>query len=133
MNHWRPFQGTENRNFRRLVGISCRIISTQERTLEQSPEQSRAVLQLRARESLRVGHTLDLAYVIDDRGGDAVRRAAVVGSVMASYAVESDGVELLRSLSASDINARFDAFVELTRFHPLGGGQGLPVRAQFNN
>ena len=70
---------------------------------------------------------------IDDTGDDAIRRAAVVGSVMASFAVESYGLERLRSLSTSDINARFDAFVELTRFHPLGGGQGLPVRAQFNN
>jgi hypothetical protein len=52
---------------------------------------------------------------------------------MASFAVESYGLERLHSLSASDIDARFDAFVELTRFHPLGGGQGLPVRAQFSN
>ncbi len=70
---------------------------------------------------------------VDDTGNDALRRAAVVGSVMASFAVESYGLDRLRSLSASDINARFDAFVELTRFHPLGGGQGLPVRPQFNN
>ena len=70
---------------------------------------------------------------IDDTGDNAIRRAAVVGSVMASFAVEDYGLERLRSLSASDINARFDAFVELTRFQPLGGGQGLPVRAQFNN
>ena len=70
---------------------------------------------------------------VDDTGAEAMRRAAVVGSVMASFAVESYGLERLRSLSSSDINTRFDAFVELTRFHPLGGGQGLPVRSQFNN
>lgn len=70
---------------------------------------------------------------VDDTGADAIRRAAVVGSVMASFTVESYGLDRLRSLSASDIDARFDAFVELTRFHPLGGGQGLPVRPQFNN
>lgn len=70
---------------------------------------------------------------VDDTGNDAIRRAAVVGSVMASFAVESYGLDRLRSLSASDIDARFDAFVELTRFHPLGGGQGLPVRSQFHS
>jgi sugar/nucleoside kinase (ribokinase family) len=70
---------------------------------------------------------------VDDTGNDAIRRAAVVGSVMASFAVESYGMDRLRSLSASDIDARFNAFVELTRFHPLGGGQGLPVRPQFGN
>lgn len=70
---------------------------------------------------------------VDDTGAEATRRAAVVGSVMASFAVESYGLDRLRSLSAADIDARFDAFVELTRFHPLGGGQGLPVRSLFNN
>ena len=70
---------------------------------------------------------------VDDTCDDAIRRAAVVGSVMASFAVESYGLDRLRSLSTTDINARFDAFVQLTRFHPLGGGQGLPVQAQFNN
>ena len=69
---------------------------------------------------------------VDDTGAEAIRRAAVVGSVMASFAVESYGLDRLRSLSASDIDARFDAFVELTRFHPLGGGQGLPVRPRFD-
>jgi sugar/nucleoside kinase (ribokinase family) len=70
---------------------------------------------------------------VGDTGNDAIRRAAVVGSVMASFAVESYGLDRLRSLSATDIDARFDAFVDLTRFHPLGGGQGLPVHARFNN
>ena len=34
------------------------------------------MLQLRARESLRVGHTLNLAYVINDRGGDVAHPAS---------------------------------------------------------
>ena len=70
---------------------------------------------------------------VDDTGNDAIRRAAVVGSVMASFAVESYGLDRLKSLNATEIDARYDAFVELTRFHPLGGGQGLPVKSTFNS
>jgi sugar/nucleoside kinase (ribokinase family) len=64
---------------------------------------------------------------VDDTGAEAMRRAAVAGSVMASFTVEDFGVGRLRSLTTTEINARFSAFVELTRFHPLGGGQGLPL------
>ncbi|MBI4220603.1 MAG: hypothetical protein HY682_10690 [Chloroflexi bacterium] len=46
---------------------------------------------------------------------------------MASYTVEEFGLKRLKSLTSKDINSRFGAFVELTRFHPLGGGQGLPL------
>lgn len=70
---------------------------------------------------------------VDDVGNDAIRRAAVVGSVMASFAVESYGLDRLQALNAAEIDSRFDAFVELTRFHPLGGGQGLPVKSTFNS
>lgn len=66
-----------------------------------------------------------------DRGADtgdaeAIRRAAIVGSVMASFAVESFGVDRIHRLTREEIDDRFTGFVELTRFHPLGGGQGLP-------
>ncbi|MBI4306775.1 MAG: sugar kinase [Chloroflexi bacterium] len=64
---------------------------------------------------------------VDDTGGEAMRRAAVAGSVMASYTVEEFGLKRLKSLTQKEINGRFGAFVELTRFHPLGGGQGLPL------
>lgn len=64
---------------------------------------------------------------VDDTGAEAMRRAAVAGSVMASFTVEDFGVGRLKSLKPAEINARFNAFAELTRFHPLGGGQGLPL------
>lgn len=67
---------------------------------------------------------------VDDTGAEAMRRAAVAGSVMASFTVEDFGVGRLKSLKAAEINARFNAFVDLTRFHPLGGGQGLPLMAR---
>ena len=57
---------------------------------------------------------------------EAIRRAAIVGSVMASFAVESFGLDRVGSLTREEIDDRFTGFVELTRFHPLGGGQGLP-------
>ena len=60
----------------------------------------------------------------------AVRRAAIVGSVMASFAVESFGLERLLSLTTADIEERFNAFVDLTWFHPLAGGQGVPLVAR---
>lgn len=69
---------------------------------------------------------------VDNMGSDAIRRAAVVGSVMASFAVESYGLDRLKSLTSAEINSRFDAFVELTRFHPIGGGQGLPIKLTPN-
>jgi sugar/nucleoside kinase (ribokinase family) len=64
---------------------------------------------------------------VDDTGPEAMRRAAVAGSVMASFAVEDFGVGRLKMLKPAEIDARFNAFVDLTRFHPLGGGQGLPL------
>lgn len=68
---------------------------------------------------------------VDDTGAEAMRRAAVAGSVMASFTVEDFGVGRLKSLRPQEINARFNAFVDLTRFHPLGGGQGLPLTARI--
>ena len=58
---------------------------------------------------------------------EALRCAAVVGSVMASFAVESFGLDRLCSLTAEDIEQRFAAFANLTRFDPLGAGRGLPL------
>ena len=63
-----------------------------------------------------------------EAGEEAVRCAAVAGSVMASFAVESFGLDRLCSLTAEDIRRRFEAFTDLTRFDPLGGGEGLPLR-----
>ena len=45
-----------------------------------------------------------------------VRTAMIVGSVMGSFAVEKFSVDGLRDLSPTAIQARFDAFAELTQF-----------------
>jgi sugar/nucleoside kinase (ribokinase family) len=66
---------------------------------------------------------------VGDTGEEAVRRAVVAGSVMASFTVERFGLDRLAFLTSKEINGRFRAFAELMRFHPLGGGQGLPLRA----
>ncbi len=47
------------------------------------------------------------------------RRAAVMGSVMASFQVEAFSLDRLRTLTPADIRQRFDAFLRLTRFEPL--------------
>lgn len=48
-----------------------------------------------------------------------LRRAAVVGSVMASYQVEDFSLERLRRLTEPEIRERYERFHELTRFAPL--------------
>jgi sugar/nucleoside kinase (ribokinase family) len=53
------------------------------------------------------------------------RRAAVLGSVMGSFDVESFSTYRLNSLNISDIHARFRAFTELAHFEPLGEGESL--------
>jgi sugar/nucleoside kinase (ribokinase family) len=48
-----------------------------------------------------------------------VRRAAVVGSVMASYQVEDFSLDRLKRLTLPEIHERYARFEELTRFKPL--------------
>lgn len=48
-----------------------------------------------------------------------VRTAMIVGSVMASFAVEKFSVDGLRGLSSDAIQSRFDAFTELTKFESI--------------
>jgi sugar/nucleoside kinase (ribokinase family) len=48
-----------------------------------------------------------------------LRRAAVVGSVMASFQVEDFSLERLRRLTDAEIRERYARFQELTRFKPL--------------
>ena len=67
-----------------------------------------------------------------DTGPATIRRAAIVGSVMASFTVEAFGLERLAALSADVIRQRFDEFIELTRFDPQDGGCGLPIRTNTN-
>ena len=48
-----------------------------------------------------------------------VRTAMIIGSVMASFSVEKFSVDGLRGLTLEQIQGRFDAFSELTRFESL--------------
>ena len=50
----------------------------------------------------------------DDLGPQAVRRAMVYGSVMASFSVEAFSLDRLRSLTHGEIEARYRAFLHLT-------------------
>jgi len=52
----------------------------------------------------------------DDVTDASLRRAMVYGSVIASYNVEDFSLDRLRTLSAGDLDARFDAFRQLTEF-----------------
>ena len=51
-----------------------------------------------------------------DTSSEGLRRAAVVGSVMGSFAVEDFSTERLESLTVSDIRRRFQEFQSLTTF-----------------
>jgi sugar/nucleoside kinase (ribokinase family) len=55
----------------------------------------------------------------DDLSDDAVTRAAICGSAMASLSVEDFGLGRLLSLTDEDIRTRFDAFRRLTHFDAL--------------
>jgi sugar/nucleoside kinase (ribokinase family) len=63
-----------------------------------------------------------------DTSEEGLRRAAIVGSTMASFAVEAFGMERIRRLTHEEIEARYEAFVELTRFRPIDDADGLPQR-----
>jgi sugar/nucleoside kinase (ribokinase family) len=59
-----------------------------------------------------------LAYA-GDLEPPTVRTAMIFGSVMASFCVEQFSVDGLRGLTRDQIQGRFDAFSELTRFQPI--------------
>ncbi len=48
-----------------------------------------------------------------------LRQAMIYGSTMASYAVEDFSVHRLQKLDKADIDARFQAFHDMTRFEPV--------------
>ena len=56
------------------------------------------------------------------------RRAAVVGTVMGSFAVESFSLDRLAALTRDDIEGRFREFTELLRFESIEDGGPLPLR-----
>ena len=61
--------------------------------------------------------------------GDAshagIRRAAMVGSVMGSFAVQDFSADRLTSLTTADIQDRFGSFVRLTQFDGFGSEIGF--------
>jgi sugar/nucleoside kinase (ribokinase family) len=63
-----------------------------------------------------------------DLSDDGFRRAAAVGSVMGSFAVESFSADRLSALSHEAIDERFRALTQLTRLPPLGHDESLPRR-----
>ncbi|MFL5351884.1 PfkB family carbohydrate kinase [Archangium sp.] len=55
---------------------------------------------------------------------ETLRRAMVMGSVMASFTVEKFSLERLREVTRSEIRARFSDFKRLTHFEELGPQEG---------
>jgi sugar/nucleoside kinase (ribokinase family) len=55
---------------------------------------------------------------------ETLRRAMVMGSVMASFTVEKFSLERLREVTRSEIRARFSDFKRLTHFEELGPLEG---------
>ena len=51
-----------------------------------------------------------------DHGDVDLRRAIIVGSVLASYNVEAFSLDRLRALTVTEIESRYRAFRELTEF-----------------
>ena len=47
---------------------------------------------------------------------------------MASFAVEAFGLDRISNLTGAEIEQRYQAFVDLTRFQTLDGNNGLPLR-----
>lgn len=64
-----------------------------------------------------------------DLSGDGFRRAAALGSVMGSFAVESFSADRVSSLTQQDIQGRFDQFTNLLRFPAMADGETLPWRS----
>ena len=56
---------------------------------------------------------------VDKVDEESLRTAAIAGSTMASFAVADFGLDNVKNLTKSDIDERFKAFVDLTRFNPL--------------
>ena len=63
-----------------------------------------------------------------DLSDDGFRRAAILGSVMASFTVESFSADRLGSLTRHDVEMRFRAITDLSRFGLLTEGESLPWR-----
>lgn len=56
---------------------------------------------------------------VDRVDEETLRTAAIAGSTMASFACEDFGLDRTKNLTKSDVDERFKAFIDLTRFNPL--------------
>ena len=63
-----------------------------------------------------------------DLSHEGFRRAAALGSVMGSFAVESFSADTLNSLTRQQIEARFRSLAQISRFEPLAEDESLPWR-----
>jgi sugar/nucleoside kinase (ribokinase family) len=59
---------------------------------------------------------------------EGFKRAAMAGSVMGSFQVESFSLERTVSLTKDEIETRFRALTDLTKFTPLGEHESLPFQ-----
>ena len=59
---------------------------------------------------------------------EGFKLAAMAGSVMGSFAVESFSLERTASLTNAEIEGRFRALTDLTKFTPLTDSESLPFR-----
>ena len=63
-----------------------------------------------------------------DLSHEGFRRAAALGSVMGSFAVEGFSADSLSSLTRQEIEVRFRTLTQLSRVEPLGERDSLPWR-----
>ncbi len=63
-----------------------------------------------------------------DTSHAGIRRAAIVGSVMGSFAVQDFSADRLLTLTNDNIRDRFDRFVQLTQFDGFGAEAGILSR-----
>ena len=67
---------------------------------------------------LIISHVIVLFDFIDEKRheGETLRKAVVYGSVLASYNVEAFSLERMRSLTAADIEHRFNTLLAASHF-----------------
>lgn len=76
------------------------------------------------------GGFLGYLAATDDLSDEGFRRAAILGSVMGSFAVESFSTDRIGSLTQEDVYQRFQAITGLSQFAPLRDRESLPWRIE---
>lgn len=79
------------------------------------------------------GGFLGVLAATGDISHGGIRRAAVVGSVMGSFAVQDFSADQLTSLTTAEIQDRFDRFVRLTQFDGFRSEIGFPSPAKSSS